>query len=66
MTGTTSVQEINFNLTADVGKILVTVSLLFKLSAVPFHMWALDVYEGAPTIVTALLTTVPKVGVFRF
>lgn len=64
VTGTTSVQEINSNLTADVGKILVTVSLLFKLSAVPFHMWALDVYEGAPTIVTALLTTVPKIGVF--
>ena len=36
--GTTSVQEINSNLTADVGKILVTISLLFKLSAVPFHM----------------------------
>ena len=63
-TGTTSVQEINSNLTADVGKILVTISLLFKLSAVPFHMWAPDVYEGSPTIITALLTTVPKIGVF--
>ena len=63
-TGSTSVQEINSNLTADVGKILVTISLLFKLSAVPFHMWAPDVYEGAPTIITALLTTVPKIGVF--
>lgn len=64
VTGTTSVQEINSNLTADVGKILVTISLLFKLSAVPFHMWAPDVYEGSPTIITALLTTVPKIGVF--
>jgi NADH-quinone oxidoreductase subunit N len=62
--GTTSVQEINSNLTADVGKILVTISLLFKLSVVPFHMWAPDVYEGSPTIITALLTTVPKIGVF--
>ena len=64
VTGTTSVQEINSNLTADVGKILVTISLLFKLSAVPFHMWAPDVYEGSPTIITALLTTIPKIGVF--
>ena len=38
VTGTTSVQEINSNLTADVGKILVTISLLFKLSAVPFYL----------------------------
>jgi len=63
-TGSTSVQEINSYLTADIGKILVTISLLFKLSAVPFHMWAPDVYEGSPTIITALLTTVPKIGVF--
>lgn len=64
VTGSTSVQEINSNLTADVGKILITVSLLFKLSAVPFHMWVPDVYEGSPTIITALLTTVPKIGGF--
>ena len=38
LTGTTSAQEINSNLTADIGKILVTISLLFKLSVVPFHM----------------------------
>ena len=64
LTGTTSAQEINSNLTADIGKILVTISLLFKLSVVPFHMWAPDVYEGSPTVVTALLATVPKIGVF--
>ena len=63
-TGSTSVQEINSNLTADVGKILLTISLLFKLSAVPFHMWAPDVYEGSPTTITVLLVTVPKIGVF--
>ena len=45
-------------------KILITISLLFKLSAAPFHMWAPDVYEGAPTTTTALLATVPKIGVF--
>ena len=42
----------------------ITAALLFKLAAAPFHMWAPDVYEGAPTIVTALLATVPKAAVF--
>ena len=64
LTGETSIQGINSMLEADVGKILITISLLFKLSAAPFHMWAPDVYEGAPTTITALLATVPKVGVF--
>lgn len=64
VTGEISVQGINSVLTADAGKILITVSLLFKLSVTPFHMWAPDVYEGAPTITTALLATVPKVAVF--
>lgn len=64
LSGETSIQGINSILTADVGKILITVSLLFKLSVAPFHMWAPDVYEGAPTIITALLSTVPKIGIF--
>lgn len=62
--GEISIQGINSVLTADVGKILITVSLLFKLAVAPFHMWAPDVYEGAPTITTALLATVPKVAIF--
>jgi len=36
--------------------------LAFKLSAAPFHMWTPDVYEGAPTPVTAFLATAPKVA----
>nr|YP_009545479.1 NADH dehydrogenase subunit 2 [Alveopora japonica]AHY04487.1 NADH dehydrogenase subunit 2 [Alveopora sp. MFL-2014]AYO28835.1 NADH dehydrogenase subunit 2 [Alveopora japonica] len=47
-----------------VGSLLIVVSLLFKLSVAPFHMWAPDVYDGAPTTTTALLATVPKVGYF--
>lgn len=50
-------------------KILLSIALLFmfagigfKLSFVPFHVWAPDVYEGAPTPITAFLSTVPKVG----
>lgn len=64
VSGEMSIQGINLLLIGDMGKILITVSLLFKLSAAPFHMWAPDVYEGAPTITTALLVIVPKIGVF--
>lgn len=44
------------------GLILVMVGFCFKLSAVPFHMWAPDVYEGAPTPVTAFFATAPKLA----
>lgn len=47
----------------ELGMIFVLVGFLFKLSAVPFHMWAPDVYEGAPTSVTAFFAIVPKVSV---
>lgn len=40
------------------------VGLCFKISLVPFHMWTPDVYEGAPTPITAFISTVPKVAVF--
>ena len=64
VSGEMSIQGINLLLIGDVGKIFITVSLLFKLSVAPFHMWAPDVYEGAPTITTALLVIMPKIGVF--
>ncbi len=44
------------------GVILVLVGLCFKLSAVPFHMWAPDVYEGAPKPVTAFFASAPKIA----
>ncbi len=43
---------------------LILVGLGFKVSAVPFHMWTPDVYEGAPTAVTAFMAAGPKVAVF--
>ncbi len=46
-----------------VAQSLILISLLFKLTAVPFHMWAPDVYEGASTEVVALIATVPKISV---
>jgi NADH-quinone oxidoreductase subunit N len=45
-----------------VGIVFVIVGLAFKISAVPFHMWTPDVYEGAPTPVTAFMGTAPKVA----
>ncbi len=43
-----------------VGMVLILSGLAFKISAVPFHMWAPDVYEGAPTPVTAFFAIAPK------
>ncbi|WP_439594736.1 NADH-quinone oxidoreductase subunit NuoN [Falsiroseomonas sp.] len=45
-----------------VGLVFVLAGLCFKISAVPFHMWTPDVYEGAPTPVTAFFATAPKVA----
>ncbi|MBF0127121.1 MAG: NADH-quinone oxidoreductase subunit NuoN [Magnetococcales bacterium] len=46
------------------GVVLVMAGLSFKIAAAPFHMWAPDVYEGAPTSVTAFMAVVPKVAAF--
>ncbi|MBT2130923.1 NADH-quinone oxidoreductase subunit NuoN [Aliiroseovarius lamellibrachiae] len=45
-----------------IGLVFVVTGLAFKVSAVPFHMWAPDVYEGAPTPVTAFFATAPKMA----
>ncbi len=45
-----------------VGLVFVLAGLCFKVSAVPFHMWTPDVYEGAPTPVTGFFATAPKVA----
>lgn len=45
-----------------IGFLLIFVGLLFKASVVPFHFWAPDVYQGSPTIVTALMSTLVKVA----
>ena len=62
----------NFNLIAEqlntdqyaltFGIVFILVGLAFKISAVPFHMWAPDVYEGSPTSVTLFFTIVPKIA----
>ena len=52
------------NLALSFGLVFVLVGLAFKISAVPFHMWTPDVYEGAPTSVTAFFALAPKVAGF--
>ena len=44
------------------GIVFILVGLAFKISAVPFHMWAPDVYEGSPTSVTLFFAVVPKIA----
>lgn len=47
-----------------IGIVFVFAGLAFKVSAVPFHMWTPDVYEGAPTPITALFAAAPKIAGF--
>jgi NADH-quinone oxidoreductase subunit N len=67
-TGTTSFAGINAALSGEVGIgtlfgiVFVLSGLAFKISAAPFHMWTPDVYEGAPTPVTAFFASAPKVA----
>ncbi len=68
-TGTTTFPQIAAALTAGgstlgltFGLVFIIAGLAFKVSAVPFHMWTPDVYEGAPTPVTAFFAAAPKVA----
>lgn len=67
-TGSTSFATINSALTGEIsfglifGMVFVLSGLAFKISAAPFHMWTPDVYEGAPTPVTAFFASAPKVA----
>lgn len=50
--------------TTNQGIILIIISMMIKLAVAPFHMWAPDVYDGSPTIVTAFFAIVPKIALF--
>ena len=47
-----------------VGVLLMLVGMAFKVSAAPFHFWAPDVYQGAPTVITAFMSTIVKTAAF--
>lgn len=49
-----------------VGLVFVVAGIGFKLSAAPFHMWAPDVYQGAPTAITLFIGSAPKLAAFAF
>ena len=66
-TGSTNFSIISDNLTqsnpgAVFGIVFIIVGLAFKVSAVPFHMWTPDVYEGSPTSVTSFFALIPKIA----
>jgi NADH-quinone oxidoreductase subunit N len=66
-TGSTNFENISSNLNkantgAVFGIVFIIVGLAFKISAVPFHMWTPDVYEGSPTSVTTFFALVPKIA----
>jgi NADH-quinone oxidoreductase subunit N len=46
------------------GVFMIMIGIAFKISAVPFHFWAPDVYEGSPTPVTAFMSTIVKIAAF--
>lgn len=73
MSGSTNLAEINLALTEYIGSyemlayvafFLLLAGFGFKIAAAPFHSWAPDVYQGAPTPVTAFLATVSKAAAF--
>ena len=66
-TGSTNFQVISnnvgdINIGTTFAMIFILVGLAFKVSAVPFHMWTPDVYEGSPTSVTSFFAIVPKIA----
>lgn len=74
MTGSLNISDINRSLTSGagihtalvLGLVFIVAGLAFKLGAVPFQMWVPDVYEGSPTAVTMLISSVPKFAAFAF
>ena len=65
--GTTNFEEISIIMNDNqygltFGIVFILVGLAFKISAVPFHMWAPDVYEGSPTSVTLFFAVAPKIA----
>jgi NADH-quinone oxidoreductase subunit N len=74
VTGTTDVKQIGLYLAANpdqltnpmalAGMVLLSTGFLFKIAAAPFHMWTPDVYQGAPTPITAFMSAGPKAAAF--
>ncbi|MEO0939652.1 MAG: NADH-quinone oxidoreductase subunit NuoN [Pseudomonadota bacterium] len=61
-TGILAAAEADFSIGLLLGLVFLMAGFAFKVSAVPFHMWTPDVYEGAPTPITAFFATAPKLA----
>lgn len=59
-----SAQGGNLPMFFNVGVVFLLIAMCFKVSAAPFHFWAPDVYEGSPTLITALMSTIVKTAAF--
>ncbi len=71
LTGTTQLDRMAAAVTGDpldpgllLAVVFIVAGLVFKIGAVPFHMWVPDVYEGAPTTITAFMSVGPKAASF--
>lgn len=71
--GSFDINEIRAYITANQGElpsffyagvVMMLIAMCFKVSAAPFHFWAPDVYQGSPTLITALMSTVVKTAAF--
>lgn len=71
-TGITSLEslaifnEVNTNIYLQISILILISGILFKVASVPFHQWAIDVYDGVPTIITTWLTTLTKISLLIF
>lgn len=57
-------ESLQFTILLYAGILMIFTGLAFKVSAVPFHFWAPDVYHGSPTVVTAFMSTIVKIAAF--
>lgn len=72
VTGTTNLGSLSIlfenlfshSIVVNLGLITLGSALLFKLGAAPYHMWVVDVYEGAPTLISLIFAAVPKFAIF--
>lgn len=60
----TTYDVINAGILAPVGLLFIFISMLFKVSAAPFHFWTPDVYDGAPSVFTSFMSTIVKAAGF--
>ena len=64
MTSTSNGLPVNYGILLPLGLLFIFASMLFKVSAAPFHFWTPDVYDGTPTVFTSFMSTIVKAAGF--